>query len=74
MVPIQALIVTHFVLMNDFGFINTWRGVILPQLIVPVAVIVYKQFFDSDPARVPRGGVARRRQRVPALRAASSCR
>ena len=49
MVPIQALIITHFVLMNDFGLINTWLGVILPQLIVPVTVIVYKQFFDSIP-------------------------
>lgn len=49
MVPVQALIVTHFVLMNDFGFIDRWLGVILPQLIVPVAVIVYKQFFDSIP-------------------------
>ena len=49
MVPIQALIVTHFVLMSSFGLINTWLGVILPQLIVPVAVIVYKQFFDSIP-------------------------
>ena len=49
MVPIQALIVTHFVLMNDFGLIDTWLGVILPQLIVPVTVIVYKQFFDAIP-------------------------
>jgi multiple sugar transport system permease protein len=49
MVPIQALIVTHFILMADFGFINTWAGVILPQLIVPVVTIVYKQFFDSIP-------------------------
>lgn len=49
MVPIQALIVTHFVLMNDFGLIDTWLGVILPQLIVPVTVIVYKQFFDQIP-------------------------
>lgn len=49
MVPIQALIVTHFVLMNDFGLIDSWLGVILPQLIVPVAVIVYKQFFDAIP-------------------------
>ena len=47
MVPIQALIITHFVLMADFGLINTWLGIILPQLIVPVIVIVYKQFFDS---------------------------
>lgn len=49
MVPIQALIVTHFVLMSNFGTLNTWLGVILPQLIVPVVVIVYKQFFDSIP-------------------------
>jgi multiple sugar transport system permease protein len=49
MVPIQALIVNHFILMNQFGLINTWLGIILPQLIVPVVVIVYKQFFDSVP-------------------------
>lgn len=47
MVPIQAMIVTHFVLMSDFGLIDSWLGVILPQLIVPVTVIIYKQFFDQ---------------------------
>jgi multiple sugar transport system permease protein len=49
MVPIQALIINHFFLMNAMHLINTWLGVILPQLIAPVAVIVYKQFFDSVP-------------------------
>jgi multiple sugar transport system permease protein len=49
MVPIQSLIITHFLLMADFRLINTWLGVILPQLIIPVIVIVYKQFFDSVP-------------------------
>ena len=49
MVPIPALIVTHFELMSDFGWINTWQGVIAPQLIAPVTVIIYKQFFDSVP-------------------------
>jgi multiple sugar transport system permease protein len=49
MVPIAALIVNHFVLMSQFGLINTWMGVILPQLIAPVTVIIYKQFFDSVP-------------------------
>ena len=49
MVPLQALIVTHFILMNDFDLINHWGGIVLPQLIVPVVVIVYKQFFDSLP-------------------------
>jgi multiple sugar transport system permease protein len=49
MIPIQALIVNHFFLMNSWKLINTWLGVILPQLIAPVAVIIYKQFFDSVP-------------------------
>ena len=49
MVPIPALIVTHFVLMNQFHWINTWAGVIAPQLIAPITVIIYKQFFDSVP-------------------------
>lgn len=49
MVPVPALIVTHFVLMADLSLINTWAGVILPQLLAPVTVIIYKQFFDSVP-------------------------
>lgn len=49
MVPMQALIVNHFVLMAQFKLLNTWAGIILPQLIVPVVIIVYKQFFDNVP-------------------------
>lgn len=49
MIPTQALVVTQFVLMNDLGQINSWTGIILPQLIVPVVIIVYKQFFDAVP-------------------------
>ncbi len=49
MVPIPALIINHFVLMSKFGLINTWLGVILPQLLAPVTVMIYKQFFDSVP-------------------------
>lgn len=49
MIPTQALVVTQFVLMNDLGLVNTWAGIILPQLIVPVVIIVYKQFFDAVP-------------------------
>ncbi|HTN62592.1 MAG TPA: carbohydrate ABC transporter permease [Devosia sp.] len=50
MIPIPALIVNHFVLMSQFKLINTWAGVILPQLVYgPVTVIIYKQFFDSVP-------------------------
>jgi multiple sugar transport system permease protein len=49
MVPIPALIVYHFILMSQFHLINTLAGVVGPQLIAPVTVIIYKQFFDSVP-------------------------
>jgi multiple sugar transport system permease protein len=49
MVPITALIVNHFILMSQFHWINTRAGVIAPQLIAPVTIIIYKQFFDSVP-------------------------
>jgi multiple sugar transport system permease protein len=49
MVPIQALIVNHFIIMAGVQLLNTYLGIILPQLIAPVVVIVYKQFFDSVP-------------------------
>jgi multiple sugar transport system permease protein len=49
MVPIPALIVTHFVVLSQLGLINTLAGVVGPQLIAPVTVIIYKQFFDSVP-------------------------
>jgi multiple sugar transport system permease protein len=49
MVPIQTLIISHFELIAGLGMLNTWAGIILPQLIHPVIIIVYKQFFDNVP-------------------------
>ncbi|MDO8360439.1 MAG: carbohydrate ABC transporter permease [Devosia sp.] len=49
MVPVQALIVNHFIIMASVKLLNTHLGIILPMLITPVTVIVYKQFFDSLP-------------------------
>jgi multiple sugar transport system permease protein len=49
MVPTQVLIINHFVLIADLGLLNSWAGIILPQLIHPVVIIVYKQFFDQVP-------------------------
>jgi multiple sugar transport system permease protein len=49
MIPVPALIVNHFIIMAGVNFLNTYPGIVLPQLIAPVTVIVYKQFFDSVP-------------------------
>jgi multiple sugar transport system permease protein len=49
MVPGQALIVNHYVIIAGVGLLNSYAGIILPLLISPVTVIVYKQFFDGLP-------------------------
>jgi multiple sugar transport system permease protein len=49
MVPVSALIVNHFIIIAGVKLLNTHAGIILPMLIAPVTVIVYKNFFDSMP-------------------------
>ena len=52
MIPGQALTVPQFILMNDLGGINTYAGIILPQLIAPFTIIIYKRFFDAVPGEL----------------------
>jgi multiple sugar transport system permease protein len=49
MIPPQILIVPLFTEINTFGFINTYQGIILPQIASPIAVFIFKQFFDGLP-------------------------
>lgn len=56
-VPVQALIISHFYQIFHMGLFNSWLGVILPQLIAPLAVIVYKQHFDSLPKELREAGI-----------------
>ncbi|MBF6595298.1 MAG: carbohydrate ABC transporter permease [Thermaceae bacterium] len=49
MIPFQASIVPLFMLMNKLGLVNSYAGIVLPQLASPIAVVIYKQFFDQVP-------------------------
>lgn len=49
MIPGEALIVPLFREFAAVGMIDTYWAVILPQIPVPVAVFVFKQFFDGVP-------------------------
>lgn len=49
MIPVPALIVNHFIIIARTDLLNTYPGIVLPMLVTPVTVIVYKQFFDSLP-------------------------
>lgn len=57
MVPGQILIVPLFTMMNDLNFVDTYWGVILPQLASPLAVFVFKQFFDGIPRELAEAAV-----------------
>jgi multiple sugar transport system permease protein len=49
MVPGQILIVPLFTQMQLFGMVDTYWGVILPQIASPIAVFIFKQYFDGIP-------------------------
>ena len=49
LVPFQALIVPLFQEISTFGLVDTYWGVILPQIAAPIAVLVFKRFFDGIP-------------------------
>ena len=49
MLPFGALAIPLFMLMNSMNLVNSYLGVILPQIAAPLSVIVFKQFFDEVP-------------------------
>jgi len=51
-VPFQALIVPLFEELNAFGMVDTYWGIILPQVAAPIAVLVFKRFFDGIPGEL----------------------
>jgi multiple sugar transport system permease protein len=50
LLPFEALIVPLFRTMNDLGLIDSYAGIVLPQVVSPVVIYVFKQFFDAIPA------------------------
>jgi multiple sugar transport system permease protein len=49
MVPAQILIVPLFLEVDTMHLVNTYWAVILPQVATPIAVFIFKQFFDGIP-------------------------
>lgn len=49
MVPIQILIVPLFTQMQTFGWVDTYWGIMFPQFASPIAVFIFKQYFDGIP-------------------------
>lgn len=57
MIPGQILIVPLFTLMQSFSLVDTYLGVILPQLASPIAVFIFKQYFDGIPHELEEAAI-----------------
>ncbi|MBA2391325.1 MAG: carbohydrate ABC transporter permease [Ktedonobacteraceae bacterium] len=57
MVPGQILIVPLFAMMQSLNMVDTYWGIILPQLASPIAVFIFKQFFDGIPYELEEAAV-----------------
>jgi multiple sugar transport system permease protein len=49
MVPFEALVVPLYQQVNAMGLLNTYAGIVLPQLTTPLAVFIFRRFFDGVP-------------------------
>jgi multiple sugar transport system permease protein len=49
MIPPQVLIIPLFMEMDALKFVDTYQGIILPQIASPLGVFIFKQFFDGIP-------------------------
>lgn len=56
-VPGELLIVPLFTVIDGMGLVNSYGGVILPQLAFPVAVFIFKQFFDGIPPELEEAAI-----------------
>ena len=50
MVPFESLVIPLFQFMNRLGLVNTYLGIVLPQLTTPLAMFIFKRFFDQVPS------------------------
>ncbi|HTK07309.1 MAG TPA: carbohydrate ABC transporter permease [Ktedonobacteraceae bacterium] len=57
MVPGQILIIPLFTQMQAFSMVDTYWGIILPQIASPIAVFIFKQFFDGIPHELEEAAV-----------------
>lgn len=56
MVPFQITIVPLFLLMNSFGWVNTYQALIIPAIAMPINVLLMRQATQSLPSELLDAG------------------
>ena len=57
MIPGQILIVPLFQLALSLNLVDTYWGIILPQVASPIAVFIFKQYFDGIPRELEEAAI-----------------
>ena len=52
MIPAHVTMVPKFMLLNYFGMINTYQGLIIPGMVQVFGIFLMKQFFETLPAEL----------------------
>lgn len=48
-IPIEAIVIPMFSMMQTFGWLNTWQGLIVPGLANGIVIFLFRQFFLDFP-------------------------
>src|SRR5438874_1124832 len=51
------LILPLFTQMQSFGLVDTYWGIMLPQIASPIAVFIFKQYFDGIPHELEEAAI-----------------
>ena len=57
-IPLDVLVVPLFSQFSSWNLINTYWAIILPQIALPMAVFIFKQFFDGIPVELREAAMA----------------
>lgn len=49
MIPTEATVIPLYIIAKDMGLLNSFQGIILPSVSLPLAIVILKNFFDSIP-------------------------
>ncbi len=49
MVPVDLTAIPRYILVNNFGWINTWQGLLIPGLANSLVIFLFRQFFAEIP-------------------------
>lgn len=57
MVPNQVILIPLYLMFDKLGLVNTYPGLILPRLAIPLGVFILRQFFMGIPAELEEAAV-----------------